>query len=193
MRNYLIVILLTISACAAIGKYVTDNALTKQKTALTEDFNSEKQGWLDTFQHAKDRYIQQLRDANAQLIAAQQKEQTLSAQFLAYQEQAAKKAADLKRRLNDALSHDGAAFTGIGPDGLRLYRDALGYTTTPPGAGQRLPAATGVDVANPPHASTARAGLSPSGLITHAAEYGAWCQQLREQLYSLNQFYGGTE
>ncbi|EFX2000397.1 TPA: hypothetical protein ACIUWU_001652 [Shigella sonnei] len=193
MRNYLIVILLTISACAAIGKYVADNALTKQKTALTEDFNSEKQGWLDTFQQAKDRYIQQLRDANAQLMAAQQKEQALSAQFLAYQEQAAKKAADLKWRLNDALNQDGAAFTGIGPDGLRLYRDALGYTTTPPGAGQRLPAATGVDVANPPHASTARAGLSPSGLITHAAEYGAWCQQLREQLYSLNQFYGGTE
>ncbi len=35
----------------------------------------------------------------------------------------------LKARIQDAISNDGATYTGLGPDGLQLYREALGYAS----------------------------------------------------------------
>ncbi|MXR36725.1 hypothetical protein [Craterilacuibacter sinensis] len=80
----------------------------------------------------------------------------------------------LQTRIDDATKSDGAAFTGIGPDGLRLYRAALGYPENDPalptpGAGAAGQAASAAD---------AGAGLPPEDLIAHAADYGRWCREL---------------
>ncbi|MBS9435101.1 hypothetical protein [Photorhabdus hainanensis] len=39
----------------------------------------------------------------------------------------------IEQRIPEALSRDGSAYTGIGPDGLRLYQAALGYRHAAPG------------------------------------------------------------
>ncbi|WP_350306961.1 hypothetical protein [Photorhabdus viridis] len=39
----------------------------------------------------------------------------------------------IEQSIPDALSRDGSAYTGIGPDGLRLYQTALGYPHAAPG------------------------------------------------------------
>ncbi|AXG42214.1 MULTISPECIES: hypothetical protein [Photorhabdus] len=39
----------------------------------------------------------------------------------------------IEQSIPDALSRDGSAYTGIGPDGLRLYQTALGYHHAAPG------------------------------------------------------------
>ncbi|ETS31948.1 hypothetical protein BB987_20310 [Photorhabdus temperata] len=39
----------------------------------------------------------------------------------------------IEQSIPDALNNDGSAYTGIGPDGLRLYQTALGYRHAAPG------------------------------------------------------------
>ncbi|MBS9438979.1 hypothetical protein EAE91_18130 [Photorhabdus noenieputensis] len=39
----------------------------------------------------------------------------------------------IEQSIPDALSRDGSAYTGIGPDGLRLYQTAFGYHHAAPG------------------------------------------------------------
>lgn len=88
----------------------------------------------------------------------------------------------LKQRIPDATRTDGPRFTGLGPDSLRLYRQLLGYSAADPDA-NLPPADTGNagEAAAPAGAAT---GLPPDDLLTHAADYGAWCQQLDQQLNS---------
>ncbi|WP_166791998.1 hypothetical protein [Leminorella grimontii] len=50
-----------------------------------------------------------------------------------------------ERSVSYAVTHDGQAFTGLGPDGLRLYRAALGYSAKE--GGKILPSDTGGTVA----------------------------------------------
>ena len=90
------------------------------------------------------------------------------------------------QRIDDVTRHDGSAFTGLGPDGLRLYRQLLGYPAELPGA-QPLPAGDAGQAAG------AGGGLPAPDLLAHAADYGAWCQQLEQRLASLKQLYAPQE
>ena len=99
---------------------------------------------------------------------------------------------DIRRRLNDALKRDGSTYTGIGPDGLQLWREALGWSAdgaagTP--AGDGLSEAPGRAAAGAGNARPARGGLSASGLITGSAAYGQWCLSLRDRLQAISDFY----
>ncbi|MBS3893067.1 hypothetical protein [Serratia marcescens] len=87
----------------------------------------------------------------------------------------------LKGKINDAVTHDGPRFTGLGPDSVQLYARALGYA----GAGDRSVSDTAAGLALYP----ADAGLSPVALLGHASDYGAWCLSLRNQLVALEKFY----
>lgn len=84
----------------------------------------------------------------------------------------------LKQRIPDAIRRDGQHWTGLGPDGLRVYRAALGYPARDPG----VPASDAGDVGAAGAATGADAGLPPADLLEHAADYGQWCQRLDAQL-----------
>lgn len=100
----------------------------------------------------------------------------------------------LARRIPDAIAHDGPRFTGLGPDSLRLYQTFLGYDDADLAAA--LPATDAGAAAAAAQATTASAGLSPDDVLSHAADYGAWCQQLEAQLLAyirLHQQGGGDD
>lgn len=84
----------------------------------------------------------------------------------------------LKQRIPDAIRHDGPRFTGLGPDGLQLYRVALGYPERDPG----VPATDAGDAAEAGQAAGAGEGLPPEDLLAHASDYGRWCQETDARL-----------
>lgn len=88
----------------------------------------------------------------------------------------------LKQRIPHVTHSDGPRFTGLGPDSLRLYRQLLGYTTADPAAD--LPSADTGNAGEAAAPAGAAAGLPPDDLLKHAADYGAWCRQLDQQLNS---------
>lgn len=88
----------------------------------------------------------------------------------------------LKQRIPDATRTDGPRFTGLGPDSLRLYRQFLGYSAADPAAD--LPSADTGNAGEAAAPTGAATGLPPDDLLKHAADYGAWCQKLDQQLNS---------
>ncbi|MCD4501106.1 hypothetical protein [Chromobacterium vaccinii] len=99
-------------------------------------------------------------------------------QLLQTQGQLARSQAQLRERIADATRNDGQAWTGLGPDSLRLYRAALGYSERDPG----LPAADAGNAGDASQTGTAERGLPPADLLNHAADYGRWCQELETRL-----------
>ncbi|MFB9159928.1 hypothetical protein [Chromobacterium violaceum] len=106
-------------------------------------------------------------------------------QLLQTQGQLARSQVQLKERIADATLNDGQAWTGLGPDSLRLYRAALGYPERDPG----LPAADAGDAGEASQASAAKRGIPPADLLNHAADYGRWCQELETRLDSYIRLY----
>ncbi|SQI34958.1 Uncharacterised protein [Leminorella richardii] len=82
-----------------------------------------------------------------------------------------------ERSVSYAVTHDGQAFTGLGPDGLRLYRAALGYSAKE--GGKILPSDTGGTVASSTETRAADVGRaegathSRDGVRNVGAEAGA--------------------
>ncbi|WP_029770539.1 hypothetical protein [Pseudogulbenkiania sp. MAI-1] len=87
----------------------------------------------------------------------------------------------LKQRIPDAIRTDGPHWTGLGPDSLRLYQSALGYTPSDPG----VPAADAGNADQAGQAAGTDEGLPPEDLLAHSADYGEWCQRLDAQLDTL--------
>ncbi|MEN3258471.1 hypothetical protein AAH678_06650 [Sodalis endosymbiont of Spalangia cameroni] len=114
----------------------------------------------------------------------------LSAQLETTQHALTLKTQQLHRSIAHAVAHDGAAYTGLGPDGLQRYRAALGY---PADDNASLSASAGqpVGVAAPTAAPVR--GLGPEALLHHISDYGAWCLTLQAQLQALNAFYSAQE
>jgi hypothetical protein len=166
-------------------------ALAKQKTAFTTElsklstaFEKERTGWLNE-------KIQTAREQNAALAAAlalqkqyQEKADQLSNQLATVKKQLAESKAKYQRDIIDATQNDGVGYTGIGPDGLCLYQQALGYPCD-----QRLPETVSGTATHPTDATTPRAGLLPEDLLAHSSDYGEWCQSLKAQLESLKHIY----
>lgn len=115
--------------------------------------------------------------------AANDKATRLSYELARLQRQLTQQEQSRHEQINQAVKEDGSSFTGIGPDSVQLYRQALGY---PNASGNSLSSATSKSASN-----TANAGLSPVALLNHANSYGAWCLTMREQLIELNKLYGG--
>ncbi|MFV9078192.1 hypothetical protein ABQ397_18060 [Serratia fonticola] len=72
-------------------------------------------------------------DALESLLEQQQRDQEradkLAAELAVTQGELWSVKQQLKARIQDAISNDGATYTGLGPDGLQLYREALGYAS----------------------------------------------------------------
>lgn len=169
---------------ASVG-YISE--LAQQEVAFAKKsaaFDAERQDWLNE-------KIQTVREQNAALASAlalqkqyQEKADQLSNQLAATKKQLADANARYQKEIVNATKNDGVGYTGIGPNGLCLYQQALGYPCDQP----LPPAASGVTT-HPGNAANALTGLSPADLLAHAGDYGAWCQQLKAQLEGINQFY----
>ncbi|QOZ82250.1 MULTISPECIES: hypothetical protein [Chromobacterium] len=124
--------------------------------------------------------------AQRQLQAALQQQQRLrellgrqEARLLSQQRDLQQRLQDQKQRIEYVVQQDGGRYGGLGPDSLRLYRQVLGYSTA------SMSATDSVSIANPNQAAAAGAGLPAADLLAHAADYGAWCQQLEQRLTAL--------
>ena len=124
--------------------------------------------------------------AQRQLQAALQQQQRLSellgrqeARLLSQQQDLQQRLQDQKQRIEYVVQQDGGRYGGLGPDSLRLYRQVLGYSAA------SMSATDSVSIANPNQAAAAGAGLPAADLLAHAADYGAWCQQLEQRLTAL--------
>ncbi|MBX9268767.1 hypothetical protein [Chromobacterium violaceum] len=145
-------------------------------------------------QHASE--LKQRAEDNAHTLAAASAEQKRLAdlahqvgwQLLQTRGALARSQAQLKERIADATQRDGAAFTGLGPDSLRLYRAALGYAES----NSDLPSADARNAAKTDASEAASAGLSPADLLNHATDYGRWCQELETRLDSYIQLHQGA-
>lgn len=122
-------------------------------------------------------------DATAQRVRADE----LAVELLDVKTQLTTTTQRLKKGIDRAVKNDSGAFTGIGPNGVRLYRASLGYADDAVGMSD----APGRAAVHPADAARPGGGLSPAGLLNHAADYGAWCLTLRGQLEKLNAYYKG--
>lgn len=97
-----------------------------------------------------------------------------------------------KQRVNDAVKNDTTRYSGIGPFSLREYRSSLGYDTTPRGDGV-LPENSTIAVDHTGETSGPGAGLQPEDLLSHAADYGAWCLKLENQIKAIGSWSEGEQ
>ncbi|MFT4465839.1 MAG: hypothetical protein ACMX3H_15830 [Sodalis sp. (in: enterobacteria)] len=114
----------------------------------------------------------------------------LSAQLETTQHALTLKTQQLHRSIAHAVVHDGAAYTGLGPDGLQRYHAALGY---PADDNASLSASAGQPAGTATHAAAPVRGVGPEALLHHISDYGAWCLTQQAQLQALNAFYSAQE
>ncbi|MEC5319293.1 hypothetical protein VSX61_10120 [Brenneria populi subsp. brevivirga] len=171
------------------GQQARQSELQTTITYLQAD-NKRQSGQLLVYEQEKriaaEQQVTDLQKARAQEAAERARADKLAAALLKAKTELAQAKQKLKKDIPDAVTKDGAAFTGIGPDGLRLYKISLGYPADSlPGTGE----APGRAAVYPADAIRAGGGLSPAGLITHSADYGEWCLTIKGKLEKLNQFY----
>ncbi|WP_199052399.1 hypothetical protein [Aquitalea sp. ASV15] len=128
----------------------------------------------------KDQWAAELATALRDKQALEQQANQVGAALLDTRAQLARTQQQLKQEIPHVVQADGPRWTGIGPASLRLYSQNLGYTVA--SGSPSLPAANPGDAAKADQASSAEAGLSPTDLLTHSADYGQWCQKLEQQL-----------
>ena len=157
---------------------------------LTDGFNEKERLWDQERLRSSSQYATDLKAALDAQTAWQQKADRLTAQLAAKDKAHDLEVKNLKQRLKDALESDGDSYTGIGPAGLQLFREALGYPGTESlTAGNGLPQAASGAAGNPRPAARAGGGLSSGGIVSFSADYGAWCLNLRNRLQAVKDFY----
>ncbi|WCG83793.1 hypothetical protein [Pectobacterium sp. A5351] len=168
------------------GKNATQTELQEAITYLSAE-NKLKTGQITAYENDKrlaaEQHVAALKKAIADADAQRKRADQLAAELLKTKAELNQAKTQLKRKIHDVVKADGATFTGIGPDSLRLYRASLGYPA------DDLPQTSGGAAVYPADATGTRGGLSPAGLLDHSADYGEWCLILRENMTKLNQFY----
>ncbi|MBN3237685.1 hypothetical protein H5A46_10070 [Pectobacterium versatile] len=168
------------------GKNATQTELQEAVTYLSAD-NKLKASQVLVYEQDKriaaEQHVAALQKAMADADAQRKRADQLSTDLLKIKAELNQTKTQLKRKIPDVVKTDGTAFTGIGPDSLRLYRAGLGYPA------DDLPAAASGAAVYPADARSSSSGLSPAGLLDHSADYGEWCLILRENMTKLNQFY----
>lgn len=182
-----------------LGTFITGGKLADQKSAYEAQLRQQDKAysdaqalWQEQKTAAANQYAADLKDALRQRDAQQARADELTAQLAKNASDSERRIGDIKRRLNDALKRDGSGYTGLGPDGLQLWREALGWSgsdTVNATAGDGLQQTTGLTAGNSGNARSPRGGLSASGIITGSAAYGQWCLSLRDRLQAINDFY----
>ncbi|MBE8111915.1 hypothetical protein, partial [Escherichia coli] len=165
-------------------------AFSQEKQRLTEGFSEKERQWDQERLSAANQYAADLKAALDKQNAWQQKADALTRELAEKQKAHDETVRDLKKRLKDALDKDGPGYTGIGPGGLQLFREAFGYPGTESlPAGQHLPATASGTSGHSGQATGTGGGLSPTGIVSFSAEYGAWCQLLEGRLQAINEYY----
>ncbi|AKE61142.1 hypothetical protein F384_22535 [Citrobacter amalonaticus Y19] len=193
----LLVVLVLAGGGVWFGTFITHSelatqalAFSQEKQTLTDGFNEKQRQWDQERLSAANQYAADLSSARAAENAWHKKADTLTLQLDEKQKAHDKTVRDLNRRLSDALKNDGPGYTGIGPDGLQLFREALGYPATGGiTAGQHLSETSGSAAAYPGTTGRTGGGLSAGGIITFSTEYGQWCQLLEDRLQAINEYY----
>lgn len=193
----LLVVLVLVGGGVWFGTFITHSELTTQalafsqeKQTLTDEFNKKQRQWDQERLSAANQYAADLSAARIAEAAWHKKADVLTLQLDEKQKAHDKTVDDLNKRLKNALKNDGPGYTGIGPDGLQLFREALGYSPTDSvTAGQHLPETSGSTTAYPGTPARASGGLSAGGIITFSTEYGKWCQLLEDRLQAINAYY----
>lgn len=195
-KSLLVIVVLT-GGGIWFGTFITDNkldtqalAFSQEKQRLTDGFSEKQRQWDQERLSAANQYAADLKAALNEQSAWHQKADQLTRELADKQKAHDETVRDLKRRLDNALNKDGPGYTGIGPGGLQLFREAFGY----PGAenlpaGQHLPATASGASGHSGQATGTGGGLSPTGIVSFSAEYGAWCQLLESRLQSINEYY----
>ncbi|MGQ7746669.1 hypothetical protein ACUNDQ_20995 [Pectobacterium brasiliense] len=172
------------------GKNAKQTELQEAITYLSAD-NKLKAGRITAYEQDKriaaEQHVAALQKAIADADAQRKRAEQLAGELLQTKAELNQAKTQLKRKIPDVVKTDGATFTGIGPDSLRLYRAGLGYPA------DDLPEATNRAAVYPANARSASSGLSPTGILSHSADYGEWCLTLRGQLEQLNKFYNDRE
>lgn len=193
----LLVVLVLVGGGVWCGIFITRTelatqalAFSQEKQTLTDGFNEKQRQWDQERLNAANQYAVDLKAALDAQDAWHRKADTLTSQLDAKEKAHSKTVTDLKERLKYALKNDGPGYTGIGPGGLQLFREALGY----PGAesipsGQRLPETASSTAGDPRQTSRTGGGLSADGIVTFSSEYGKWCQLLEDRLQAINEYY----
>jgi len=152
-----------------------DQSKTDEKVRLSLVADYEKQ--LGKF---KDQWADELSTALRDKQLLEQQANQVGTALLETRAQLARTQQQLKQEIPHVVQADGVHWTGIGPASLRLYSQNLGYPVASGGPG--LPATNPGDAAKADQAGSTGAGLSPTDLLMHSADYGQWCQKLEQQL-----------
>ncbi|HGW5506316.1 TPA: hypothetical protein ACNH1V_000330 [Citrobacter koseri] len=195
-RSLLVVVVL-VGAGVWFGMSVTRHELDEQALAfsqerqqLTDDFNARERQWNAERLAAAGQYASDLKAALAAQQSWKQKADELTVRLTQQKTAHERELQALKEKLKDALKSDGPAYTGIGPGGLQLWREALGYNSNAGVAsGDGLRQTAGSTAGDPPHAARPGGGLSPAGIVMFSGEYGKWCLTLRDQLQAVSDYY----
>ncbi len=191
----LLFLLFAVLGGAVIGSSITEhefNAEQAKSAKALSDKSAELAELKTTYANEKralaEKQSQVLAGALAKQQEYNQKANQLSGELLKAQQELSQTQQKLKRSIANATQHDGSTYTGLGPDSLRLYQTALGYA-----AGDQCVSDT--QRGNAVNASETRctgSGLPPEDLLSHASDYGQWCQQLEAKLKTLSEFYQQT-
>ena len=191
----LLLVLVAMLAGSVIGYGIARlefNAAQTQSAKALSDKSAELAELKITYANEKRALAEKQSQALAGALAKQQeynqKANQLSGELLKTQQELSQTQQKLKRSIANATQHDGAAFTGLGPDSLRLYQTALGYTSGDLCVSDTQRGNAG----NTSETSCTGSGLPPEDLLSHASDYGEWCQQLEVKLKKLNEFYQQT-
>ncbi|WP_179038137.1 hypothetical protein [Limnobaculum xujianqingii] len=169
LRTYIWELFFVVSALAfgfALGMSMTENRLKPQVAAAEQALITASL----TFSEAQRTTTEQHNDALKVAVSRQQAYHNLSEQLQVKNQQQARELEQLKqqreRSISHAVSRDGQAYTGLGPDGLRLYTAALGYSTAT--SNGHLPPYSGNtdDVTHP----TSRTGIGRPSDVTETRE-----------------------
>lgn len=144
--------------------------------------NSEKEARTRAEQNAR-----QLADALEQQRKDYQRAETVSAELRQVRQQLDKERKQHKLRIDDAVKNDSSAYTGIGPDSLRTWRASLGYSPD----SRYLSDDPGAAAGNSAKTGSTGAGLPPADILSHGADYGAWCLTLESQLKAIGRWSRG--
>ena len=191
----LLLVLVAMLAGSVIGYAIAElefNAAQTQSAKALSDKSAELAELKTTYANEKralaEKQSQVLAGALAKQQEYNQKANQLSGELLKAQQELSQTQQKLKRSIANATQHDGSTYTGLGPDSLRLYQTALGYTSSD----QCVSDTQRGNAGNTSETSCTGSGLPPEDLLSHASDYGQWCQQLEAKLKTLSEFYQQT-
>lgn len=169
---------------AAAGTWLTEKAYQADISDLTLAHATDLANWEKERTAVAQAQNRALTEAVEKQRRATAESQRVTGELETVKQQLQSTKRELQRSINNATQKDGHGYTGLGANGLRLYRAALGYAPD----NQCLPANSGSADTSAGQAGCAEGGLSPDDLLAHAADYGEYCNKLEEQLTALKRW-----